>query len=61
MNFPANIQTSITPKKAQQVLADNGMRVSLEQAESILKILLIFAQSTPHAKNSRPLHKSKHR
>lgn len=59
MNFPATIQTKITPEKAQKILQDNGMQVNLDQAKSILEFLLILAQSTQHA-NSRSVHPGKH-
>lgn len=62
MNLPATIQTTITPEKAQRILQDNGMQVSLEQAKSILEFLVIFAKASQQTNaDSRPLHKSIHR
>jgi hypothetical protein len=36
----------ITPVQAQKILADNGMQVSIEQAEEILKFLTTLAEIT---------------
>jgi hypothetical protein len=56
-----NLHTTITADKAQKILAENGMQVSLEQSAAILDILLKFAQATLDAKDSRPLYQSKYR
>lgn len=61
MNFPASIQ-NITPAKAQKVLADNGMQVSLDQAKAILDFLYNLAQQTLlQNENSIPLYPGEHR
>lgn len=61
MNFPATIKTSITPQKAQQVLQEHGLQVTLEQSKEILEFLIKLAQSTQYAKDSRPIHQGKYR
>lgn len=56
MTFPATISTTITPEKAQRILSDNGLQVTLDQAKGILEFLIIFAKSTQQHEDSLPLH-----
>ncbi len=59
----SNIKTisSITPQKAKQILAENGMRVNEEQAGEIMKILITLATSIVQHETKLSIHKSKHR
>jgi hypothetical protein len=61
MNFSPNIATSITPAKAQKLLAEHGMLVSLEQAAVILEFLLKLATSTQTHEVSHSIHPRQHR
>lgn len=64
MQFPLPISSSITPAKAQKVLADNGMLVSLEEAEGILQFLLKLAtlsQQVQPNEEGLSIHTREHR
>ena len=51
----------LTAEKAANILAANGLRVSIEQATVINEFLTKLVQLNLKNENSRSLHKSKHR
>lgn len=61
MQPSTTISPTITPAKAQKVLADNGLPVSIEMAADILNFLTKLAESALQHEDSIPLHTSKHR
>jgi hypothetical protein len=60
MNFPATIK-NITPAKAQKILAEHGLQVSLDQSKNILDFLYNLAHQTLNNENSLSLHTGEYR
>jgi hypothetical protein len=53
---------TITPEKAQNILQENGLQVSLDQSKSILEFLVKLAQTSfCQDEDSMPLHSGEHR
>lgn len=61
MNQHTAIQNKWTPEKAQKLLRDHGMEVTLDQAMGILQFLFKLAESTQGHEDSIPLRPGQHR